>query len=125
MVLFYFNFTEAPPGFLLTPLFNAAFVHSWGGRLAGWAAFIGISIAAAMLYAALFAKAEGPWSGLLYGLLWGGLLFAAAGRDAGALKPLSQWNGSSFCSEAGVFALWGIFIGYSISYERHLNAGKR
>ncbi|HEY0827198.1 MAG TPA: YqhR family membrane protein, partial [Bacilli bacterium] len=92
-------------------------MHSWSGHLAGWAAFIGFSILAALLYAVFCHKLKGPFPGILYGLLWWEMMFLWIGPMAGMFKRIPLLEIDTALSELCVFTLWGVFIGYTLTVE--------
>lgn len=116
----FFNFTEMPPAFLLEPFVARSFVRSAAGHWSGYGAYIAFSVAAAVLYALLFVRWRGPWPGILYGAGWWTVLFSlAACPFLGMPERFSDPNAASLFTEACIFVLWGVFIGYSISFEFH------
>ncbi|MFC0216085.1 YqhR family membrane protein [Paenibacillus chartarius] len=117
IVEYYFRFTDVVPGFLVEFFFRHDFLTTpWGG-VVGWGAFIIFSIVAAELYAAFLFKVKGPWIGLMYGLLWWGLLYLLVGPMTGMLPWLYEIGWNSIITDVCLYALWGLFIGYSISVE--------
>jgi len=116
--LFYtLKFTKVIPGFLGGPFFNDAFLKSGAGQLAGWLLFIALSVIASVIYVLLFRKLKGPWPGIIYGIVWWCVIFAAAGPPLHMAKPLNQLGWNSIVSEFCLFLLWGLFIGYTIAFE--------
>ncbi|MDF2961199.1 MAG: hypothetical protein K0S39_2934 [Paenibacillus sp.] len=117
MVEHYFRFTSLPPGFLIEPFFKRSFLLTWQGYLLGWAVFILFSIAATLLYTAFLAKAVGPWVGVGYGMAIWGVIFLLVGPVTGMMNWIAFLDWNTILTEACLFMLWGLFIGYSIAFE--------
>lgn len=116
--LFYFlEFTKVPPAFMLQPWMKADFIRSAAGQWTGLGVFIVFSLVAACLYMVALSKARGPWPGITYGLAWWAALFIAIGPFAGMTPKLGKLDIDSMLSDACLFVLWGVFIGYSIALE--------
>ncbi|MCR8633971.1 YqhR family membrane protein [Paenibacillus radicis (ex Xue et al. 2023)] len=117
MVEHYFHFTSLPPGFLVEPFFKNSFLLTWKGYLLGWAVFILFSIVATLLYTIFLAKAVGPWVGIMYGLAIWGIIFLLVGPITGMMNWIAFLDWNTILTEACLFMLWGLFIGYSIAFE--------
>lgn len=116
--LFYvLKFSKVLPGFLIEPWFRKSFMHSWQGHLTGLGAFVLLSVAAALLYAALLWKAKGPWPGIAFGAAWYVLLMLGIAPAWGMIPRWKELWPDSASSELCLFLLWGVFIGYSIALE--------
>ncbi|MCZ8520667.1 MULTISPECIES: YqhR family membrane protein [Paenibacillus] len=113
----YFHFTSLMPGFLIEPFFLHSFLMTWTGLLIGWGAFIGMSVAASLLYALVLAKFRGPWLGVAYGLAWWAAIFLLIGPITGMTEWILYMDLNTILTDASLFAVWGLFIGYSIAFE--------
>lgn len=113
----YLHFTTLSPGFLIEPFFLHSFLSTWQGILTGWVAFIIFSIAAALIYSVMLAKARGPWYGLGYGLFWWAVIFLLFGPVTGTTKWIAYMDLNTVLTDFGLYLLWGLFIGYSITFE--------
>ncbi|WP_159882204.1 YqhR family membrane protein [Paenibacillus puerhi] len=113
----YFHFTSLPPGFMLEPFFLHKFLLSQAGFWIGWAVFTLFSVIASLLYALILAKAKGPWYGLGYGIMWWIVIFLFIGPITGMTKWIAYMELNTVITEFCLFVLWGLFIGYSISFE--------
>lgn len=114
---FAMRYTGIVPGFLLEPFFRHAFLVTWQGLALGYASFIGLSLIAAVVYGLFMRKARGPWPGIGYGLAWWVLLYLLVGPLTGMTPAITQLDRNSFVSDLCLFAVWGLFIGYSITVE--------
>lgn len=113
----YLRFTKVPSGFMAKPFFREEYLDTAAGYWTGWGVFIVFSIVAAMVYAALLRKVRGPWAGLAYGAVWWIVLYGMVGPATGMMKPAGQLDLVSVVTDFCLFLLWGLFIGYSISFE--------
>ena len=113
----YFHLTLLPPGFLIEPFFSHSYLMTAHGYIMGWLAYIVASIMAALLYTAFFAKAKGPWYGIGYGLFWWCVIFLLIGPVSGMTSWIGAMDWNSLITELCLFVVWGMFIGYSISFE--------
>lgn len=116
-VMYYFEFTKVVPAFWVRPIFERAYIHSWSGHFTGLTIFVGFSILASLLYTLFFVQRRGPWPGLLYGLAWYVLIFYLIGPMLRMLPVFYHLSFETHASECCRYALWGVFIGYSIALE--------
>ncbi|BBI33060.1 YqhR family membrane protein [Cohnella abietis] len=116
------NFTKVSQAFLLDPFVSRKLLNGWGWGVAGLAAFIIMSVIAALLYVLLLGRLQGPWPGLMFGAVWWGLLYAWAGPAVGAVPPLREIGWNSIVIDFCLFIVWGTFIGFSIAFELHNEA---
>ncbi|MEI7024684.1 YqhR family membrane protein [Paenibacillus sp. y28] len=113
----YLKFTTISIAFMLKPFLSLSFLESGWGQALGLGAFTLFSIGAALLYTLLLRKAPGPWLGILYGILWWGVLYLIAGPAMGMMERLDNLDLNTITSDFCLFLVWGLFIGYSISFE--------
>lgn len=113
------NFTEVTQAYLLDPYVPRKWLGSGWWQLAGWGAFIVMSIVAAIVYWAAFGKLRGPWPGLLFGAAWWGIFYAGLGPLSGSVPPLRTIGWDSIVTDFCLYVVWGLFIGYSIAFELH------
>ncbi|WP_442601234.1 YqhR family membrane protein [Paenibacillus sp. KN14-4R] len=117
IVEYYFQFTTVVPGFMVEPFFLHQFLEQWRGCLVGLGSFIVFSIIASYIYMFLCSKLIGPWPGLVYGALWWCLIFLLIGPLTGMIEGITTLGLTTILTELCLFVLWGLFIGYSISFE--------
>jgi hypothetical protein len=113
----YLRLTKVPSGFMAKPFFREEYLDTAAGYWMGWGVFIIFSILAALVYAAVLRKIRGPWAGLAYGAVWWIVLYGMVGPVTGMMKPAGQLDLTSAITDFCLFLLWGLFIGYSISFE--------
>lgn len=118
------HLTKVPQAFLIDPWVKRSVLTYGYWQVIGFAAFILMSIAAAYLYYGLLRPFRGPLPGLLFGLAWWTAFYAALGPLVGAVPPLGGIGWNSLLTDLCVFSVWGLFIGYSIAFEFHQEAGR-
>lgn len=123
-VLYLVHFTKVIPGFLADPFFRIAFLKTGWGHVVGIGSFIIFSIIATLLYKLLFGRLKGPLPGLAYGALWWGAMFIVIAPVFNMTMPINKIGYDTLVSEMCAFLLWGLFIGYSISFEYNDEASR-
>jgi len=115
-LMYIMKFTKVSPGFLLEPFFKHQFLATSAGQAAGYLSFIVFSVFVSLLYVLTLRRLKGPWPGLIYGVLWWGIIFLAGSRLFLMQGPFHlPWN--TVISEFCIFLLWGLFIGYTAAVE--------
>ncbi|MDQ0218365.1 YqhR family membrane protein [Peribacillus cavernae] len=116
-IAYYFNMMDFSPKFILTSWITLAWVHGWLGIVMSLLLFGVLSILSALIYYLLLKKAKSIFAGILYGAgLWLLLVFI--------LKPMfpdfptfAEMTANTIITSFCIFILYGVFVGYSISYE--------
>jgi len=114
-----FKFTEISPNLILQPWA----VGDWKDRVLGQ--FIGIviigllSIGIALLYYGLLKKFRSMWMGLLFGLILWAIVFYVLNPIFPDLKTVNQLERNTIITTLCFYILYGVFIGYSISFEHN------
>lgn len=111
------KFTKVLPGFAADPFFRSSFLKTGWGEVVGIGVFVLFSIAAALLYKIALGRLRGPWPGVLYGAAWWAILFIVVGPMLGIMESIRIAGWNTLYTEICVFLLWGVFIGYSITFE--------
>ncbi len=114
---YFFHFTEVAPNFILQPWA----IGGWkDGALGQTIAilFIGLaSVIASFLYYAFLKNRQGIWPGVAFGIgLWV-LVFYVLNPIFPQLKAVSQLERNTVVTMVCFYILYGMFIGYSISFE--------
>lgn len=118
-IAYLFNFVSFGPSMILMPWAVGDWKHTMTGQWVGIVAIGVVSIGLAFLYRALAARINSVWPGLTYGvLLWLAVFIL--------LHPLYEGTGSnlvlnlnSVVTSLALYILYGLFTGYSISYDYH------
>jgi hypothetical protein len=116
------NFTQVTQAYLLDPFVERKLLGSGWWQLAGWIAFIVMSLLAAIIYWLVLGRFKGPWAGLAFGAIWWGLFYALVGPIIGAVPDLRTIGWDSMVTDFCLYCVWGLFIGYSIAFELHNEA---
>ena len=114
---YFFNFTDISPNMILSPWA----VGEWkDSRLGNYISIfiIGLlSILIALVYYAVLRKMQSVWVGIIFGgALWA-LLFYVLNPIFPDLQTVGQLSRNTIITTVCLYVLYGVFIGYSISFE--------
>jgi hypothetical protein len=116
-ICYVFNFTEIPPNVIFDPIA----VGDWkNGILSQYIAIaiLGlISILVAFAYFATLRKFKELWVSLLFGLILWGIVFVILNPIFIKIDPVRELDLNTLVTTICLYALYGTFIGYSISFE--------
>ncbi len=116
-IAYYLNLTEVGPAIILNPWALGEWKNKWSGQIIGIAAISLLSIGIAFLYRALFAKFKSIALSILFGIgLWW-FVFYLLKPAFPDLKPLAEIGWNTIVTTVCIFLLYGLFIGYSISFH--------
>lgn len=114
----YFHFTSvSPASFLIRSWLHTEWTEYW---LAELISIIGVgilSIAVALIYYFSLKKIRGLWPSIVFGLALWGIVFYVLLPIFPNVKPVQQLDSDTIVTTICLYLLYGIFIGYSISYE--------
>ncbi|MFN7251160.1 MAG: YqhR family membrane protein [Anaerobacillus sp.] len=114
---FFFNFIRVGPALVLMPWALGDWKNGYIGQLIGIAVIGVLSIGVAFLYRFILARFNSIWPGVAFGLgLWL-LVFFLLNPIFPDLKPLFKLDLNTIVTSLCIYILYGVFIGYSISYE--------
>lgn len=119
--LYIFSFTVPGPNYLLLPFALGDWKEGVWGNVAGIICMGILSIVVAFIYKAVLSKFEGLIPGIIYGLIWWGLLFFVIPPAAPVIKSMMEMPKETNVTTACIFILYGVFIGYSVSFEVNNN----
>ncbi len=117
IVAHYFHVMDFSPKFILTSWSNQAWVKEWQGFLITILLFGILSIVIAFLYYFLLKKMKSMIAYILFGIIcWllFLLIFSPMFKD---LPGLTKMSANSIITSLCIFVLYGVFIGYSISFD--------
>ncbi|GIN19970.1 MAG TPA: hypothetical protein DEO65_03770 [Bacillus bacterium] len=112
----YLNFTEMSPGIILAP-WKGGWKDGWAGILLAALLYGLVSILVALLYYGTLRKRKSFWWGAFYGVILFLFVFLVLLPLFPGTKPLLKYDFNSILTGICTFILYGVFIGYSISYE--------
>ncbi|MEK4147360.1 YqhR family membrane protein [Robertmurraya sp. FSL W8-0741] len=116
-LLYVFHFTEIRPNVILEPWALGEWKKQWLGTVIS-IIFIGIiSIGVALIYYAILKKVTSILGGIGYGVVLFLLVFFVLNPIFPGIEPFGELNRTTIITSVCLFILYGIFIGYSISYE--------
>ncbi|MGF2617042.1 hypothetical protein FZC84_04215 [Rossellomorea vietnamensis] len=124
-ICYMFSFTKLEPNIILEPWAAGNWKDSWLGIVISIMAYGLISIGAALVYYATLRKLTSMWVGAGYGIALMLAVFLVLNPLFPSMKALTDTDYNTLITAACIYILYGVFIGYSISYEenelRHQN----
>ncbi|MBP1914754.1 YqhR family membrane protein [Lederbergia galactosidilytica] len=112
----YFNLTKIKPSFVLM-IFRGDWKDGWLGIIITCLIYGVISIGVAFGYYILLKRKHSIIWGGIYGAALFCLVFLVLHPVIPTIQFITKYNLITILTEASFFILYGIFIGYSISYE--------
>lgn len=117
-LLYYFNFTEVSPrSFVLRSWIRAEWTDTWLGNLVSILLIGILSIVVALIYYGLLKNIQSFWAGLFYGLALWVVIFYLFQPIFPNIPNLTELNQNTIVTTISLYLLYGVFIGYSISYD--------
>src|SRR5699024_2163 len=115
--MYYFNFAEvALKTILLRSCTNAKWVNGWLCDIVSILIIGVISILIAFIYYGLLINVVYMWIGVVYGLIFWGIIFYILQPVFPTLTPVVDFDNETIVTTLDLFILYGTFIGYSISF---------
>lgn len=112
----YFNFTEISPSIIIAP-WSGGWKEGWAGILLATLLYGLVSIVTALIYYGTMKKRKSFWWGMVYGAVLFLIVFLVLFPLFPETKSLLNYDLNSILTALSAFILYGVFIGYSISYE--------
>lgn len=113
---YYFHFTSIHPSVIMTPL-KSSWKNSWQGFLITVILYGILSLFVALLYYFALRKRKSLIWGIIYGVLLFAITFFVLYPVLPGIDLLMKYKTNTIITELCMFILYGLFIGYSISYE--------
>ncbi|MDX8046011.1 YqhR family membrane protein [Gracilibacillus sp. S3-1-1] len=123
----YFHFTEVTPkSFILRPWLQTAWSDGWLGEIVSIFVLCCLSIGLALLYYLFLRKIPGMLPGILTGIVLWFMFFWLLSPIFPNIAPFWELSSDTVVTTICIFILYGVFIGYSISfsYEQHKDEKK-
>jgi Conserved membrane protein YqhR len=117
------NFTEIHPNIILEPWALGEWKKEWLGTVISIILIGVISVGVAFIYYAAMRKLKGIWPGLVYGIVLFLLVFLVLNPLFPGIAPFFALRRDTMITSICLYAVYGIFIGYSISYEYQNHIG--
>ncbi|MCT2537532.1 YqhR family membrane protein [Aquibacillus koreensis] len=114
----YFNFTSvSPASFILRSWLQTGWSDSWLGQLISIFVIGVISVLLAIVYYGLFRKMKSIWPSAIFGVgLWFIVYFLLQPIFPN-VPQMAELSMDTVVTTICLFLLYGIFVGYSISYD--------
>ncbi|WP_428909088.1 YqhR family membrane protein [Niallia sp. Krafla_26] len=112
-----FDFTTISPRVILEPWTVGDWKKSWLGTVISILLIGAISILVALIYYGLLRKFKSMWVGIAYGLLLFLLVFFVLNPIFPGIPPFNDLNVNTLVTSICLYVLYGLFVGYTISYE--------
>ncbi|GLB58160.1 YqhR family membrane protein [Cytobacillus sp. NCCP-133] len=119
-----FNFTEVHPNVILEPWTIGAWKEGWLGTVISILLIGGLSIIAALIYYAALKKFQSMFVGAGYGIALFLIVFFILNPIFPGISPFWELERNTMITSICFYILYGVFVGYSISYEAHEIRGK-
>ncbi|MDY0408413.1 YqhR family membrane protein [Virgibacillus soli] len=116
--LYYFNMSEvAPKSFLLRSWITESWTEHWLGHVISIILTGILSMVASTIYYGILRKTLALWTGIVYGLVLWGVIFFVLHPLFMNVPAIHQLDMNTIVSTLSLYVLYGLFIGYSISYH--------
>jgi len=116
---YYLNFIKVEPNIILEPFTVGTWRESWIGIVISIFAYGIISIVVAFLYYAILKKFKTMWVGAVYGIVLFLIVFIILNPIFPSMKPFLKLDLNTIITCVCLYIVYGVFIGYSISYEQN------
>ncbi|MBU5466373.1 hypothetical protein KQI49_05930 [Virgibacillus sp. MSJ-26] len=122
MLMYYFNFIEIPvKSLVLTFWIKASWAQSWIGNVVSIFLIGLLSIVVAIIYYGLFKKRNSMWVGFWFGIVLWFIVFYFFNSFMDNVPSLSNLKNETIVSTLSLYSLYGLFVGYSISFDYNDN----
>ncbi|MCA1054793.1 hypothetical protein LCM10_07310 [Rossellomorea aquimaris] len=116
---YYFSFTKIEPNIVFEPWAVGDWKEQWIGIILSIVAYGIISIGVALVYYGLLRKFKSMWVGAGYGIVLFFAVFLILKPLFPSMKSLTATDYHTLITTFCIYILYGVFIGYSISYEEN------
>ncbi|MBS4173434.1 YqhR family membrane protein [Bacillus sp. FJAT-49736] len=116
---YYLNFIKIEPNIILEPFTVGTWRESWIGIIISIFAYGIVSMGAAFLYYGVLKKLRTMWVGATYGVVLFLIVFFILNPIFPSMKPFFKIDFNTIITCVCLYILYGVFIGYSISYEQN------
>ncbi|WP_070120704.1 YqhR family membrane protein [Bacillus marinisedimentorum] len=118
-IAYLLNFTSLSPSLVLGPWAVGDWKTGQLGHIIGIIVIGLLSILAAFIYYALLKNIKNMWGGLLFGAGLFLLVFFVLNPLFPNLENIGELDQNTLFTTVALYLLYGVFIGYSISYENN------
>lgn len=114
-----FNFTTIHPRVILEPWALGDWKKQWLGTVISIILMGCFSIVAALIYYAVLRRINNMWLGIAYGIGLFLLVFFILNPIFPGIRPINEINMNTLITTICLYALYGLFVGYTIAYEEN------
>lgn len=114
---YYFHFIKFGPSLVLTPWAFGDWKNGQIGQIVGILVIGLLSILVAFIYKIILQRFYNIWAPMLFGLALWAIVFYLLNPIFPHLKSVSKLDVNTIITSICLYILYGLFIGYSISYE--------
>ncbi|GGF08233.1 hypothetical protein GCM10010954_03340 [Halobacillus andaensis] len=119
-ISYYFHFSEvSPASFIFRSFWQTNWTSSFLAEVLAVIIVGLLSILVSLIYYLILKRKNGMWPGLLLGVVVFAAVFFALNPIFSAVPTWSEITSDTYVTSVCLFILYGVFIGYSISYEFH------
>lgn len=113
-----FQFTSVSPNLVLTPFAIGDWKYEPLGQIVGIFLLGVLGILVALLYFATLRNMKSIWTSIFYGAILWALVFYILNPMFPDLEVVTKLNMNTNITNLCLFILFGVFVGYSISFEQ-------
>ncbi|MCP3738520.1 YqhR family membrane protein [Rossellomorea sp. BNER] len=118
-ICYMFSFTQIEPNIILEPWAIGQWKDTWLGIVISIFAYGIVSIGVALVYYGILKKIKSVWAGAAYGIALFLVVFLVLHPLFSSMKPVTELDYNTIITTICLYILYGVFIGYSISYEEN------
>lgn len=111
------GFTDIPVRVLIESWNVGDWKKDWIGTLISIILIGVLSIGAAFIYSSTLKRLKGIWTGIVYGVILFLLVFFVLNPFFPGIAPIDKLSRNTIITSICLYIDYGIFIGYTISYE--------
>lgn len=112
-----FNLTDIRPNVILEPWTIGEWKEGWLGTVISIVMIGGISIISAFIYYVFLRRFPSIWVGAGYGIVLFVIVFYVLNPIFPGINPFNELGRNTMITSVCFYILYGVFVGYSISYE--------
>ncbi|MEK4969305.1 YqhR family membrane protein [Cytobacillus sp. FSL R7-0696] len=116
-IAYVLNLTEVGPRVILEPWTIGDWKDGWLGTVISIILIGAVSVVAAYIYYWTMRRFKKMWFGALYGLVLFALVFFVLNPMFPNIAPVGDLKINTIITSVCLYLLYGVFVGYSISYE--------
>ncbi len=119
-VAYYFHFTEvSAASFIFRSFWQTDWTGTWLAEVLAILIIGILSMGSALIYYFTLKNKNGIWPGVFYGLALWAVVYFVLTPIFPAIPTFLELSSDTWVTTGCLFILYGVFIGYSISYEYH------